>query len=764
VRRPARLRSALLTAAVLGLGLPALAVAAPQDCYTPPETPDEGNALCVVAEGGRAVQEAERPLVGPRDAVRVAGESVLEVAGVCDTDDRAHCLLPFPSDRWTVADASTDTGRRVSLPLAAMPRNVAGKPMDPAELNRNDGFSPGTPILTSVAGLDAARTGLAGVDDPGASLAEDAPVVLLDSETGERHPYVAELDANPTDGQQPLLIVRPAVNLTEGHRYVVALRGMRDATGAEIPASPSFAERRDAAVEDLSRPDREDKDKGKDKGNGKGNGNGNGNGNGPKANPQREAVLADQVWGPLVRAEVPLDDLYLAWTFTVASTRSLTERMLHMRDDAFASLQGGAPAFTVDEVVDAPGSLTSRRVTGTFTVPNYLTTPVNGKEPFLGTDPGLPGTRLLYLPGDELPDRNGDFTATYTCNVPTSVLPAPDGQLLRQGRASIYGHGLLGGQGEVNSSHVSRFGHDAAIVFCATDWYGMASGDVPNVATFLADMSLFPTLPDRVQQGMLAHLFLARLLKDPRGFASDPAFQAGGVPVHRTGEVFYDGNSQGGIIGGALMAVAQDITRGVLGVPGMNYSTLLDRSVDFDGYEAVFNAAYPSELERQLVFALIQMVWDRGEANGYAAHISRDPLPRTPRHEVLLHVGFGDHQVANLAAEVMARTIGARTNDGFLAPGRHWGVEPGWAIPRFTGTHAGSALVYWDSGSPTPPDTNTPPFAGADPHEHPRRDLDARRQKAEFLRTGGVVVDTCSGLPCVADPSEVGRPLDPPAY
>ncbi|MDP3713444.1 MAG: hypothetical protein Q8R60_13295 [Mycobacteriales bacterium] len=254
---------------------------------------------------------------------------------------------------------------------------------------------------------------------------------------------------------------------------------------------------------------------------------------------------------------------------------------------------------------------------------------------------------------------------------------------------------------------------------------------------------------------MLAHLFLARLLKDPRGFASDPAFQAGSQSLHRTGEVYYDGNSQGGIIGGALMAVAQDITRGVLGVPGMNYSTLLDRSVDFADYEAVFNASYPSELERQLVFGLIQMLWDRGEANGYAAHISADPLPGTPRHEVLLQVGFGDHQVANLAAEVMARTIGAATNEGFLAPGRHWGVEPTWGLPLFSGSHAGSALVYFDSGSPTPPNTNTPPFDGADPHEHPRRGLDARAQKSAFLRPGGLVVDTCEGLPCRADPAEV---------
>jgi hypothetical protein len=401
----------------------------------------------------------------------------------------------------------------------------------------------------------------------------------------------------------------------------------------------------------------------------------------------------------------------------------------------------------------------ARRVTGTFTVPNYLTTPVNTKEPVLGTDPGLPGTRFLYLPGDDLPDRNGDFTATFTCDIPASASAA------HPARGSLYGHGLLGGQDEVGAGNVQKMGNENDILYCATDWYGMATGDVPNVATMLADMSFFPTLPDRVQQGMLAQLFLARLVKDPRGFASNAAFRSGGKPLLRAGTVYYDGNSQGGIIGGALIAVSQDITRGVLGVPGMNYSTLLDRSVDFAQYESLFNAAYPSEVDRELVFGLIQPLWDRAENNGYAAHITRNPLPRTPVHRVLLDVAFGDHQVSNYSAEVMARTVGARTNAGFLARGRHWGVQPGWGLPRFRGSWDGSALVYWDSGTARPPLGNVPPaegptLAGHDPHEDPRATYLARVQKGLFLRPYGVVVDVCAGLPCK------GRPLgpeDPPA-
>ena len=68
----------------------------------------------------------------------------------------------------------------------------------------------------------------------------------------------------------------------------------------------------------------------------------------------------------------------------------------------------------------------------------------------------------------------------------------------------------------------------------------------------------------------------------------------------------------------------------------MNYSTLLNRSVDFDDFSAFFNAAYPDELDQQFSLSLIQMLWDRGENDGYAKHLTSDPLPGTQRHQILI--------------------------------------------------------------------------------------------------------------------------------
>ena len=96
---------------------------------------------------------------------------------------------------------------------------------------------------------------------------------------------------------------------------------------------------------------------------------------------------------------------------------------------------------------------------------------------------------------------------------------------------------------------------------------------------------------------------------------------------------------------------------------------------------------------------MIQMLWDRGEPNGYAWHMTDDPYPNTPRHTVLLHMAFGDHQVANIGTEVEARTIGARLRLPAVDPGRHTDVDPYYGIEPITSyPYKGSALVVWDIG------------------------------------------------------------------
>ena len=703
------------------------------------------------------------------------------VTGSCDSFDPSVCFYPWPNDRFTVPDASTPTGKRLALPLAQMPRNLVGKPIDPTDINRADGFSPGSMIVTKIPGLDNQAafdaTGLVPLTDLDRYADQAQPVVVIDASSGERHPVWAEMDANPAANADRTLIVRPARNFLEGRRYIVALRDLKRADGSPIPAQSAFRAYRD--------------------------------GYGP--DPARRTHM-ESLFGKLAAAGIPRSSLYLAWDFTVASRESLAGRALAIRDDSFKRLgdtnladlkvDGKAPLFLqnpdlpddlpdvslpIDEpdlglpadagdVLDlinleeadglrnyapcsagaSPGceegesDTIARRVVGQVVVPCYLNLPLCP-----------PGSRFAFAPGSTTPLAIPGNTAlaNVMCIIPRRAIDGPSGELLRP---SLYGHGLLGGASEVGAGNVQRMAQEHGYLFCATDWAGMSTYDLPSIATILLDLSNFPQLADRAQQGFVNFLQVGRAMIHPDGFAKHPAFQRpDGSPIIDTTRLYYDGNSQGGIMGGALAALAVDFDRAVLGVPGMNYSTLLRRSIDFDTYAVFLYASYPNELERPLVLSLMQLLWDRAEANGYAQHMTSDPLPNTPPHEVLLHVAYGDHQVANVTADVEARTIGASIYRPMLYP-----VRPQYLGENIPGIASfpfgGSASVYWDigpvrtengqtRGTGDPPVSNTPPREGRDPHSAPRNSVDGRRQKAAFLRVGGSVIDVCGGLPCRAD-------------
>jgi hypothetical protein len=681
------------------------------------------------------VEAAQLTLAESRELVDGTLDDGLAAAVDCDDLDDAACLLPFPNDRFTRGDAGTATGLRIDLPTLGTPRNAAGKPIDTTEWNRNDGFSPGSLILTVVPHLDLQATGAPDLTDIPASLDDDSPIVLLNADTGERHPFFAELDAKNDDPERTPLLIRPAVNLEHGDRYIVALRNLVDTDGERIGAPRSFTNLRDGS-----------------------------SGRGEPPNRGRRAQLDEMLTTLETHTDVERDELYLAWDFTVASADNLFERAVHMRDDAFADLGDDAPNFVVTDVRDGASDHIARRIEGRIEVPNYLDRPL-----------GPPTSRLNnHLDADGVPDRfagDGTVWAPFWCNVPTSTTPDPTDPdaAVDPGRAGLYGHGLLGSGSQVFNGYVQTFATEHNYAFCATDWWGMATEDLPNIGTILADMSNFATLPDRAQQGFLNFLFIGRAMIHPDGFLADEAFQsAGGQGLWDADDLFYYGNSQGGIMGGALMALSQDFTRGVLGVPGMNYSTLLDRSTGWAPYEQVFSTTYPDRLDQQIVFSMIQMLWDRGEANGYAHHIIDPYDDATPEKRVMLQVALADHQVTHTSAEVQARTMGAHVHAPTLLdepdPGvdadvefpRHHDREPYWGIPDVPygadGRWDGSALMIWDSGNDVPPVENVNPAADdayPDPHGHPRVDPDAMHQMSAFLRTGGALEDVCFG-PCLS--------------
>ena len=641
----------------------------------------------------------------------------------CDPLGTGNCLFPWPNDYFT------DHGH-LALTASMMPRNAAGVPIEPSDYNRADGFSPGQTIVLKVPGLDTpaafAKTGAVPITDLARTYDRRQPVVVINARTGRRHLIWAELDSNAGSPAATALLIHPAKSFSEGERYIVALRNLRDADGKPIAAPRAFQLYRDGISTD-------------------------------SRSFERRRHHMEDIFRRLKRADIKRRDLYLAWDFTIAGERSLTSRMLSIRDRAFAELgdrnlsdlkvTGSAPKYTIDKVIDytpAQQPNVQRRIEGHVAVPCYLDQ--------LGCPPG---SRFRLGP-DGLPQRipGNTYQAAFICNIPRSASSA------KPARPSLYGHGLFGDAGEVGADNVEQLGNENNVLVCAADWIGMSEDDLPNALGALGDLSKFPTLPDRLQQGFLDFLYIGRALVNPQGLAANPAFRDAGGPLIDTRRLFYYGNSQGGIAGGALTAIAPDFNRSVLYVGAMNYSLLVERSVDFDPFGAILDGSYPNRLERPLLLSLIQMLWDRGEPNGYAWHMTGDALPDTPQHKVLQLLSFGDHQVANVATEIEARTIGSRLRVPAVDPGRHTDVQPYFGIPRVSRfpSDGDATLVVWDIGplrgelgTPPPPTTNTPPRIGVDPHDLViESEASVRRQIAEFLRIDGRVIDVCGAFPCHA--------------
>jgi hypothetical protein len=682
-----------------------------------------GSAL---AAGGAAAKEKLPPID-------------MSEAEHCDFIAEPHntlCMLPFPNDYYTVHDPGSPTDRRVRFTAQGMPKNVLGKPIDPAPYGASDGFSQGATILLKVPGIDTAAdveaTGAAPINHIGEYRRKRAPVVVIDAATGKRRPIWVEIDSTATDPAKAALEIHPAMNFAAGHRYIVALRNLRDAGGNPVEAPAAFRYYRDRVPSKQEQID------------------------------ERRKHFRE-VFKKLKKAGIRRDDLYLAWDFTVASDLNNAGRALSIRDRAFGRLgdtdladlvpQGSSPTFTVTSVEDEPNpGQIARRVKGTVLVPCYL---------FPTCAPG--GTFRLDPSGAPL--QSGVWPANFDCIVPVSATTGPPGTA----RPSLYGHGLFGAAAEVGSSPQRTLAQAHEIVFCATDEIGMSQQDIPVAIAALQDLSLFPAIPDRLQQGLLDELYLGRAMIGPSGFTTHPAFHQDGTlaggPVLDTGELFYNGNSQGGIMGGALTAIAPDFTRASLGVPAMNYSVLLPRSVDFDPFAAVLYPFYPNETARPLILDLIQMLWDRGEPNGYAHRMTDHPLPNTPPHQVVMNVAFGDHQVTVYQADAMARTIGASAHRPVLFEGRWPDTDVLWNVPaieRYPFT--GSAIYYWDTGPvreeppgsgtlvgvPPPPYENLPNREGVDPHGAPRATPAEQALVSNFFDGAIQQSDDCGGGPCFA--------------
>jgi hypothetical protein len=297
------------------------------------------------------------------------------------------------------------------------------------------------------------------------------------------------------------------------------------------------------------------------------------------------------------------------------------------------------------------------------------------------------------------------------------------------------------------------------MVLCSTDWLGLSQGDKWNDVRAMLDPNKLPAQVARMQQGVLDMVYLGRLMISPTGLAGNPAFQLAGQSVLDTSELYYNGNSTGGIQGGIVTAVSPDVTRAVLGVSSIDWANwLIPRTQGIGDFATEQDSRYSDLSARPLLLDLMQQIWDRGDPDGYVQRLISERFPGTQPHQVLMQTAYGDEYVSMFSAVAEARTIGVDAYQPALDPDRSAEANLLYGLTPVPGSpFDGSAIDIWDLGPglvldppilDIQPPTDVPPYVN--PHESVQYSSAAQQQMSDFLSPAGAFVDVCGGAPCHA--------------
>ncbi len=615
------------------------------------------------------------------------------------------CALPWPSSQYLVADTTRTTGYTLTFGATSLPASVTGVHIRPDAYRKLDGYGIGTPIIVLFPNLDVA--GLATEDHMERSLAADASVLLFEDSGGtlKRRPYFVELDVNAFDPTQQVLYVRPGVILKEATRYVVAFRNLHEIGGKTIPPSRPFTRLRDGKTSDVAQL------------------------------AARQARF-DKVFAALESQAVPRDTLTLAWDFVTASNEALHGDLLHMRDDGLQRLGAKGPPLTVTKITeyartsDGSGRPVDENIAleveGTFAVPNYLADWTLGS--FTGSQLNRDGKGVVTPSGTRAPK--------FWVRIPYSAI---DGKSTPHG-VVLYGHGLLGEGTQVRGDFNSKMANHDNLIFFASSLTGMADEDSLGVPSIVGDLSRFPSLADRLHQGLVEWILLTRAMREQ--LDALPELAKWKIKVNRD-EVFYSGISQGGIFGASYVALSPDVKRGHLGVPGNNYSLLLQRSTDFQNFFTILAGSYGWPPDQAVTLSAMQLLWDATDPVSHYRHIAAEPYPGNTPHQVILGPARGDYQVAVVSNEILARSdLGVPLMAHYDSERQVFGTTA-QSYP-----YVGSGTVLWHFGNPWPALGNQHPSDSfGDPHGKPRREAGNSQQMVHFFRTGEII-DVCNNTPC----------------
>jgi hypothetical protein len=631
-------------------------------------------------------------------SIRTLAFASLTVAAACGGDSLSvpaecnplgggvSCMMPWPSAAYLVDDATTETGLRVDLPVAAMPVNTSQIAVDPTPFNRWDGFSPSGPIVAAFPG-GVGAAGLPGHRDPGASLEAGSPIVLVNMDTGDRAAFFAEVDMNSDDPAQRALIIRPVVRLAAGSRYAVGVTtAVKAPDGADLPIPAAFAAVRDGKGFDHPRM-------------------------------ARLAPRYDAIFAALEAQGVARDDLALAWDFVTATDDNLLSDLLAMRTDALAAIGPvGANLGASLTSFDGDVSRVYKLVSGTITSPDFLTDGERDLSILRRDATGRPHHEGM---------RNANFTAIIPACVATAELPIP---------VMVFGHGLFGsGRGYLNDRFLQEVAQDYCFVVVGGDWIGLSERQIGVAALAANDLNFAGGITEKLAQAVIDFIAIEHAVRGP--LRTDAMFAYESQPIMDPERVYYFGASLGGIMGTTFMALDPTVLRGVLGVPGGPWSMLFERSYAWNVLKGPAQASYREPANFQVLISLLAMRFEPYDPITAAPHVILDPLPDTPAKQILLYETIGDSLVANIASETLGRTMGLPVVMPSLA-------QP-YGMAAADEVASSGFAIYDERPTPLPPEINQPPEddngTHADVHERP-----AVLRQIELFLYDGIVTNQCS--------------------
>ena len=639
--------------------------------------------------------EIEQPTNPTDNSTEVPEDEIIEIGGseFCDDTNHIHCMLPFPSGAFLDVDETRDTGYSLSIDGEAIPDTKSSVSDNMVILDRLDGFSPSTQIFTAFDEVPNI-TGMATQFDIGISTMDGHSSILLNLDTGEKVHHWIELDARAQEDEETIIFLRTIEGLDHNTPYAVGFRNLVDEQGTSIVPSDGFKALRDGYETDSDRIE-----------------------------GQREPY--EEVFNKLEDAGFERSSLQSAWWFHTASTKSILEDILIMRDDAEQRLGGDGIGCQITEVEEDFGNdgTSLRLIRGTITTPHYM-------ENEFARSP------LMRGPGGDpefVENREIDFTM---------LIPKSLAENNTSGPLTVFGHGLFG-DGDSYAMNARSVANEYQTVVIATDFKGWSSdGDLDAMTFALMDLKEFQYQQERQMQAVVNHISMVRTIT---GICSDiEHFKHNGTNMIDVETVNYIGISLGGLRGPSLLAFVPELDWGVLWVGGTSFTHQVERSTHYgsDEHPGQFfellssDVSLPSRLDRAVCIALLQSIWDSTDGETYL------PFRETGYDDVLepfdmfYLTSMMDAQVTTLSADRAVRTGNVPVVNGSA-------YHP-FGVDVVEGPIEGSSAAYFDGDFPPLPTGNT---NGPMWHHSLAHNLVLEVPEAKMMAYGyllsGVLVDYC---------------------